>query len=178
MDDIQVWIYILFGIIYFITRALRKKPEEQGPQPDVESGESMPRRQPKSFEDLLREFTEAGQQREVEVEEEPEPAPVLQPQRAQESRPTRREERQQLEGEGRTRHFADDESRRVYEESIRQAEGSDISYERDEHFKIASKVDRGASKGSEVASEIKEMLSNPSSARKAIILSEILNRRY
>jgi hypothetical protein len=68
--DLQMWIYVILGIIYLISR-LRKKPQEQtdfpeyGPEDPVPgTGKAQPGRvepvNPKeiSFEDLLREITE------------------------------------------------------------------------------------------------------------------------
>ena len=43
------------------------------------------------------------------------------------------EESIRLEGERRT--FADDESRKVYEESIKMAEGADLEFKPDEHYR-------------------------------------------
>ena len=182
MDDIQFWIYILFGLIYVITRALRKKQPEEPTSPTEESGEGRPqRRQPKSFEELLREFTEAGTVEEESVEEVRETRPVRAESPAYEARSRKASSGSDLAGEGETRHFADDESRKIYEDSIRQAEASPISYERDEHFKISRGNLRSPRTGvstSPVAKEVREILSSPTSARKAIILAEILNRKY
>ena len=59
MDDIQLWIYILFAIIYFVARGMLKKTKTKlpsQPQSSLET-EVNPSQQPVSFEELLQEIT-------------------------------------------------------------------------------------------------------------------------
>ena len=85
--------------------------------------------------------------------------------------------------EGERRAFADDESRKIYEASIKQAAGYDIKFQPDEHFKESGLFEKGkqaSGVGEEeytIADEIRDGFSSDE-ARKAIIYSEILNRRY
>ena len=181
MDDIQFWVYLLFGLLYIITRALRKKRTEDQAPPAEGEGERPRRREAKSFEELLREFTEAGAEREEAEQPTTRPASTPVSRRVSEEQQRSKRRRSEFEREGETRHFADDESRRVYEESIRQAEGADLSYERDEHFKISRSLQsksREQRPETQTAREVRGMLSSPDSAKKAIILAEILNRKY
>ena len=185
MDNIQFWIYVIFAIIYFVAKNFKKgsknqdspDPREQRPQPT----------QAQSFEDLLEEITGRKSLKEQPKQEIEEPDPFaeafeeryLQP-KPWEAEVQERQAKEQREMEGRNRQFADDESRRVYEESIKRAEGAGIEYSLDEHY-ASRKVLRSTAEekdGHSIASEIKEMLDNTADARKAVILGEILNRKY
>lgn len=167
MEDYKILWYILAAVIYFITR---KKKKKQSP-PGTENNPS-PQQPTKSFEDLLKEITGEGQPLEEEVVKEvPEKERVI-------------DEQQEVEAhrlEGERRAFADDESRRVYEESIKRAEGFDLEYAPAEQFK-EPRLFKGAEaeteeEGHTFADEIRDGLST-SEAKKAIIYSEILNRKY
>ena len=173
MDDIQFWLYLAFAAIYFITRMMKKKNAPEPTQSAEEKSEHPERRtRPVSFEDLLKEFTEGKQESEPEA-----PRPVEARQLVKEREWVAQQKPKEFE-EGRTRRFADEESRRVYEESIRLAEGSDLEFKRDEHFK--SKMQRQQDEGDQqsLGADIKSMLQDADSAKKAVILSEILNRKY
>lgn len=172
MDDFNILWYVLAAIIYFITRS-KKKPKPTA-RPGTENNPE-PQGPPKTFEDLLKEITgEAVLDPEEEVlepikETVKEPEPVNQEEEAAEQR--------RLEGERRA--FADEESRKIYEESIKRAEGFNLEFEKDEHYK-QPRVLKGDIEEEEeytFADEIRDGLSS-SEARKAIIYSEILNRRY
>lgn len=171
MEDFKIWVYLAFAAIYLISRAMKKKEPEKKPRSPLQSAEDeSPRRKaPASFEELLKEFTEEHEKQEAAEREQEEL--VMEPTRAPEKRV---QEEIRLEGE--KRHFADDESRAIYERSIQEAEGAEISYERDEHFKM--KRWEREEQENEIASELKNMLKSPSDARKAVVLAEILNRRY
>ncbi len=173
MDDIQTWIYIIIGIIYFVIRSLKKKapdPSEQGPsQSSGPQRSDSERRKPLTFEELLKEFTDpqAGRESE-EVDDDIEEA---EPEKT----------KADFAKEGSVRRFSDEESRRVYEESIKQAEGFDLEYSTDDDYhteKLTAIRHDHEEEEETFAGEIKEMLSDPEDARKAIILGEILNRRY
>ena len=105
----------------------------------------------------------------MQVEEAPKPKPV----------PVKKKPKFE---EGRSRKFADEESRRVYEESIKRAEGAKIEYKPDEHFassKLRSSFENiEEEEESPLVSEVRDMLSTPESARQAIVLQQILNRKY
>lgn len=168
MEDFKIWLYLAFAAVYLISRAMKKKEPEKKPRSPLQTAEDQsPRRKaPASFEELLKEFTEEHERQEADARGETVQETVAAPARQY-------EEEIRLEGE--KRHFADDESRAIYERSIQEAEGADISYERDEHFKM-KRWDREESEN-EIASDLKNMLKS-GDAKKAVILSEILNRRY
>lgn len=162
MND-QIWYYIIFAIIYFLFRRKKKKPNQTPNTAKTDAPQKRP--QPVSFEELLKEITDQREPEQVVVEE-PKPAPVPEPVK-------------QEEKEVRTRKFADDESRRIYEESIQRAQEVDIEYKPNEHY-ATGKLVRSVEVESEptIADEIREALKSRNSARKAIIYGEILNRRY
>lgn len=192
MDDIQFWIYLIFAAIYFLTRNLRKRSKEsekkrpRSPLETQDEDSTTPKKQSQSFEDLLREVTGQsefpGQQKEEEREQEiEEPEPFVEAFDKYKTAGSREyeEEKGDFE-EGKTRRFSDEESREVYERSIRMAEGSDLTFDPDESFR-SSKL-KGSTQveeeENEFVKEIRETLANSDEARKAIILSEIINRKY
>lgn len=176
MDDIQFWLYLLFAIIYFISRGLKKK---DAPKPSERPRASQPHQEsrPKqvSFEELLKEFTEGRVPDEEQVSEKEER--LNEGIEHQESE--KRRELKPAFDEGTTRNFSDDESKRVYQESIKRAEGATLDFGRDEDFKsrLKSRFEK-EEESTSVASDIREMLSNPEDAKKAVVLSEILTRKY
>ena len=167
MDDFNFWWYIIAAVIYFLTRG-RKKKQQPNSRPGSEN--NPPPSQPKSFEDLLKEITEGRSEEQPTFEQEP---VVI------ESEGTEKENRR-LEGERRA--FADDESRRVYEESVKMAEGSDLEFAPEEGLgepRLFKGTPRDADEEEEwsISEDIRDGL-NSSEAKKAVIYSEILARRY
>ncbi len=179
MEDFQFIIYIIIGAIYIISRAIKGNNKNQQPQkrPQQRPSQRPQQEAPKTFEDILAEF---GKRMEEQaggtVEEEPE---VVQ----EAPKPRPKPVKNPFEMEGRNRQFADEESRRIYEEAIVRAEGADLEFAPDEKFHKASlKMGFSAYEKekpeNEFAKEIRNTLADPDGAKKAIILSEILNRKY
>ncbi len=183
MEDFQFIIYLIIGAIYIISRALKGKNKNNQPQQRPprrpQQTQNKPQSQsqpPKSFEDILAEFgkrmEEQIQPEVIEVQEE---KPIVQQAPKPKAQPAFEE--------GRTRRFADEESRRIYEEAIVRSEGADLKFEANQKYKTDS-LKMGFSaydkekEENEFAKEIRESLSDSDSAKKAVILSEILNRRY
>ena len=169
MDDFNFWWYIIAAVIYFLTRG-KKKKQPTNSRPGTENRPQTS--QPKSFEDLLKEITEGR-------EPEPEPAKSIPQQKPVVIRDEEEERRKAREAEGRKRMFADDESKRVYEESIKMAEGADLEFNPSEHYREPRlfKGEEEVDKEPTIADEIRDGL-NTSEAKKAIIYAEILNRKY
>ena len=165
MDDFSLWWYIIAAVIYFFTRG-KKKKGKQTSRPGTDN--KPPQGPPKSFEDLLREITEGRQEEQPTFEQEP---VVISMQTEQSKKKEPPEE---------SRAFADDESKRVYEESIKMAENTDLKFEPAENFEQPRlfKGDTSSDKQEPtIADEIRNGLSG-NEAKKAIIYSEILNRKY
>lgn len=169
MEDYKFLWYIIAAVIYFLTRAKKKKSSPKQARPGTENNPAEP---PKTFEDLLREITgEESPVEEREVIESKQNEPIVE----------REETKEETRLEGKRRAFADEESRRVYEESIKRAEGFKLDYEPAEQFK-EPKLFKGNGEEDEedqfsLADEIREGL-QADEAKKAIIYSEILNRKY
>jgi len=175
MDE-RIWFYIIAAVIWYFVRRKKKTPDEEVPDTTATNRPQQQRKQV-SFEELLKEITE---QRELENRPASRPEPVYTTQE-EEDLPVRkmREEQERIAKEGSYRHFADDETRRVYEESIKQAEGFDIEFAPDEKFKSKSLLKaKVASKEPSFADEIRTGLQKPDTARKAIVYGEILSRKY
>lgn len=177
MDD-KILFYIVLGIIYFLfSRLKKKKPEE----PDFDSSEpQQPHNGPKpiSFEELLKEITEAKQPappkpvitRKVEYEK-PQPAYV-------DYDDDLEDEEKSLE----TITVDDDRSTKVYEEAKKLAfnrpsleetlkpKEINTEYARFKMFETKQK----ASLLADYANELR----NPKGFKKALVLSEILNRKH
>lgn len=183
MEDFNFIYYILAFIIYALTRRKKKKNEPSRPQQQ---------RTTKTFEELLKEITQEQSTETERPESEPVEAAEVVDARVEERRrevERKREERLERERatrlEGERRAFADDESKRIYEESIKQAEGFDIdfaaadNYKKPELFKKYSdkKFEREKTEHELFLESIRNGLGG-SEAKKAVIYSEILNRRY
>ncbi|MCP4459919.1 MAG: hypothetical protein GY816_18135 [Cytophagales bacterium] len=175
MEDNKIWFYIIAAVIYFLTRRKKKKnqPQPESSERPKESNRPQQQKKPVSFEDLLKEITEGRADTvEPEVIEEKNSEPVYE--EALKEEPTKKE---------RIRHFADDESRRIYEESVARAAefepGHDHKFEPDDDY-VSKKMFKGLEVETEptLADEIRESLQTTDSARKAIIYSEILNKKY
>lgn len=167
MDNIQFWLYAAFGLIYFIVKQMKKKNARNESQ-DVEEDTFEPQRRPASFDELLKEFTQ-GKEVEEELEEQYYESPEV----------DSTDYSQENVGH---RQFADEESKKIYEQSIVQSEGYDLKFERDSDFSMKKSLrinrEEDEDEGKSVGEEIFESLRDPNEARKAIILSEILTRKY
>ena len=183
MDDYRILWYILAAVIYFLTRGKKKKNAPKRPGTENNPAPQEPK---KSFEELLKEITGES----VLEQEEPEVVvekkqPVSKP--YEETRDEENEEEKRAAAarrlEGEKRAFADEESRRVYEESIKRAEGSKIDYEPDENyaeprlFRDKNKVEEEVLEETTFADEIRKGLTT-GDAKKAVIYAEILQRKY
>lgn len=169
MDDFSFWWYIIAAVIYFLTRSKKKKTPPA--RPGTENNPPQTQR-PKSFEELLKEITEGPQ----EVEEPRQEPVVVKPDPTFE----KPKEEKSIRLEGERRMFADDESRKIYEESIKMAEGADLEFKPNEHYRsprIFKGPESEEEESSTFADEIRDGL-NSDEAKKAIIYAEILNRKY
>ena len=162
--DYKIILYIIFFVIYILAKTLKKpKPKHTPPKPrpniDAEAHEAEPTM---TFKDIFRELT-------VDKKKE-KPVKVI-------------NEVEELESS----YPSDDEIQEVYKESLIQAEKSKTQ---EQIVRDNAKKKRTAALKSEkfsayeveeitsLASELGEMLKNPEDARKAIVLKEILDRKY
>lgn len=178
MDDIRVVIYVIAGIIFVVSRIIKaNKAKDNAPQKPTGTNRPQPRNKPApaSFEDILKEFGEKVEEKSITREK-----PVVQ-QSAPKPKPKPIERKYE---EGRDRRFADEESRRIYEESVKRSEGFDIKFGADSNFASKrTKFGEGAirkdnhAKNPLIAS-IRNDLKSKDGIKKAFILNEILTRKY
>jgi len=175
MDSFQFWLYVIIGAVYLISRMRKKsggQPEEL-PEPDEqrESGRTAPqtRNAPQktlTFEELLREISASKQ---------PKEEPVV-------------DYDDDLEEEGKVIERVNYDSRRddkvyeAYEEAKKQAffrpsleetmkiENTVVSFGKFKEFERAAEVN--------LAAEYLKNFGDPGSIRKAVVMSEILKRKF
>ncbi len=160
--DPELIIYLIFLAIVFIARLLKKSGNQSSGPTQQDSDEQRPSSRPvKSFEELLEEFT-TGQRR--EADEAQEPYPVEDEEVVVESR-------------------SDYSSRESPYASYRDTEATDYRTldELVDIEKVRTKTQLVSEEDEPIAAEateVRRLLQNPDDARKAIILSEIIRRRY
>ena len=171
MDNFDFWWYIIAGVIFYWTRS-RKKRKEGAPRPGTAN--KPPQNRPKSFEELVKEIT--GDRK----EEESEPIkqdPIIIEGTAEPKTPVTEEK---IELEGSRRAFSDDESRKIYEKSMKIAEESDSSSQPDKLSESERLFKHYSIDHKKTNSFAKELMDNfdATEAKKAVIYSEIFNRKY
>jgi len=169
MDDIQLVLYIIFVIIAILARAFKSNKNKQAPPPPPSNREESPnRKKPMSFEDLLKEFEESSSSGQKKVKQEPEPVSTYESYEYESEIPD------------------DDEVRSVYEDSLKRAKEFKtidelVDLEDDRHignFKHFGGYSEEEVEGHEESNEYLQLLQDAEGAKKAIILSEIINRKY
>lgn len=177
--DIQFWVWLIVIVITLIARANKKKqPQSFDPEqreiPNTPTSDSKP----VTFEDLLRE---------IQASKAPKPKPV---QVAPKQVPSRQyevedyddnlgDENKSLE---RTDYYANDKFNETYE-NAKKAAFSRASLEEtmkveDTDVKFIQFKEYGKKEGQSIASQYAKELRNPQGMKKALILNEILNRRF
>lgn len=182
MDNfVEILIYLLIivgsGLIQYFRN--KKKDQQQQPtnpplpsqprqrrevsSPEADTTSQRPSRRPASFEDILREMMGAPQ------ETPPEPEPYQPPVR-----------KRQPQKEREDYSAASD----TYQKAMKQANKVEKLDDRidlenlDEFIKPRFDSYQTKTKSSKFTREVKAMLRNPESAKKAVLLSEILNRKH
>jgi len=176
--DIQFWVWLIVIVITLIARANKKKPQtidsEQRDFPDSQSQEARP----VTFEDLLRE---------IQAAKAPKAKPVLQTPKQAEPRHYDFEDYDDNLGDEtksleKTDYYTDDKIYETYEsaksaafsraslEDTMKVEDTEVKFNQ---FKEYSKPE---SKG--VAAQYAKELKNPQTFKRALILGEILNKRF
>ena len=178
MKDIQIWLYIIIGVIYFLSR-LKKKPEQQPnempdferekPVRNIEAPSAKPIATPQkalTFEELLREISEK--------KEKPQPEYV-------DYDDSIEEEEKDLEDVNYD-YRKQDKIYEVYEEAKKQAfhrpsleetmkvTDTDVRYGKFKVFEEEAKRDLMA----EYLADFKD----PEGFKKAVVMSEILKRKF
>ena len=193
--DIQFWIYLIIAIIYIVTRAM-KKAENQAPeapdkrparQADRERTSSTERPKTLTFEELLREITEAKQPQKIsppqaparteyvetevvdyddQIEEEVRDLEVVDYDRRKAEYENRKKER---------RNDAYEDAKRMafnrpsLEETMR-LKDTNVQFGKFKEFEIAEKPD--------LLNEYTKEFRDGEGLKKAVVLSEILKRKF
>ena len=175
MEDSKLWWYIILGAIYFFSKFLKKKKAANAPDLETEEIKDVEteyesnskRKQPSSIEDILKELTEQSKQlKEVKPEPLPDPIPERKPQPLE---TYSRESRPVPSAMKNIEEVSPDEEIDIVPH--KQLQRDRPVYERSSKFAIQQEQN-------DLAEEIRDMFQEEDGPRKAIILSEILNRRY
>lgn len=177
--ELKIWIYIIIGAIYVLSRVLKKREEKPSDlptdyeQPRPQSRMEIPTSRPKqlTFDELLREITEAK-----EVQEQPRPVPAyvdyddnIEPEeKTLEEIPYdyhKKDKIYDIYDEGKKQAF----SRASLEETMK-LEDTVVKFEKFKVFEEANQRN--------VLEEYTRDLQDPEGFKKAFILSEVLNRRF
>lgn len=179
--DIQFWVWLIVIVITLIARANKKKPQSFDPEQRDSSLPQSGETKPVTFEDLLREIQASKAPRQQPVDLAPAaPKKVTSNQYDFEDYDDNiGDENKSLE---RTEHYSDDTIYETYEsakkaafsraslEETMKVEDTDVKFNQ---FKEYKKTEY-ATKASQYAKELK----NPQNVKRALILNEILNKRF
>ncbi len=181
MDE-KILIYIIIGIIYFLFNRLKKKnPEaEQDREGPADQSSDYDRPKPVSFEDLLREITEGKQPKPVQPFTERKPE-----YRRPEPPPAYVDYDDEIEDEEKSLEkvtFDQERTNEIYENAKKQAFNRPSL---EESLKLAD-VNTTFGKFKEfeikdernILTEYTKDLRDPKGFKKALILSEVLNRKH
>ena len=177
MDDIII--YLIFLGFALLSRLLTKKKDPAVPPKRTRSQEGAEEeygggQRPKSFEELLREFTEEREPEPPVRERRPEPVTEY---TSYEDEPYQTEN---YEDE----YLRDQEAKEVYEKSVKQAKNLKTIDELVDYDTVKTKLDTdkfdpySTQEKSTLADQIRNDLQKPDEVRKAVIYAEILQRKY
>ena len=182
MDE-KILIYIIIGIIYFLFNRLKKKdpqdePDYERPSNESELGYDKPK--PITFEDLLKEITEGKLQKPLEpvAQSKPDYAP-------QAPRPAYVDYDDEIEEEEKSLEkvtFDKERINEIYENAKKQAfirpsleesmNLSEVNTTFGKFKEFETKVERN------ILAEYVKDLRDPKGFKKALVLSEVLNRKH
>jgi hypothetical protein len=179
--DLQFWLYVIIGVIYLLSRVLKSKaPEapENTAQPTPRSPREQQTDRPRqlTFEELLKEITEAKQPQK----------PVFQPETVREVvdyDDELVEEEQDLETlEPEYTKKEGSRSYQSYEDAKREAfvrpSLEETMNVRDTVIQFGKFKEFERNEQSNVLAEYTKQFQDPEGLKKAVVLSEILNRRF
>jgi hypothetical protein len=181
MNDLEIYIYIALALIYFLSRAFRKKKPAKPPRPTSRTSSEeayehpSQKEKPLTFEDLLKEFTGQKNEPVSDVQEE---------EIEEESYKSLEEEYINSEEQPYSAEYEtyDESNYKSYEEVYgegkhlktldEQVQINEPVRKRFDEYKIKEEINIHK------ASRFRELLRNKDSIKDAIILKEILDRRY
>jgi len=184
--DIGTIVYIVLVLLYFVFTAFKKKNAPEQPDERYE-GEEAGEKRPASFEDMLREIRMEQNERVKDIEESGQKDIPNYDSRSgrDESAETQRDNWNQRQAPA-PQPEPEEAPRNKYYDG---AEGSLKNYERRPLVKLDDQVDLESDEkilgevedvGEEFVTNNKygSMLKNPNSVKDAVVLAEILNRKY
>jgi hypothetical protein len=179
MDE-KVLFYIILGIVYFIFSRLKKKPNQDTENEESEVPESGPARpKPVSFEDLLREISEAKQQ---PARPQARPLEPINPEGAMQQSPAYADYDDEIEDEVEVferQRLEQERVSQVYEQAKKQA-FSRPSLEETLQFKeieVTAGRFKSFDKKVKTSNTYLKDLKDRNGFKRALIVSEILNRK-
>lgn len=185
MDDFKVWFYLILGAIYLISRLLRKKPDTPSPSetpraetsvPDFEVPQRDDKPKALTFDELLREITQSKDQ-----------APAYQPASAPKTDyvdydDDLKDEEQNLEEVNYEEYYRKEKPSKAYEEaktaafyrpSLEETMKIGDTVVNFSKFRVFEEEEKR-----NLLEEYTADLRDPEGLKKAVVLSEILNRRF
>jgi hypothetical protein len=187
--ELQFWIYVIIGIIYVLSRAIKKQEKENKevqdykPERKVEYDPTPPVNKPKqlTFEELLKEITEAKQAQKPVYETKPSYETVTEPSEYVDYDDQIEKEEKDLEDVN-YNYRKRDKVYDIYEDAKR------LAFERpsleetmkvtDTNVKFGKFKEFEAEEQRDLLAEYSKQLQDPEGLKKAVVLSEILNRKF
>ena len=180
MKDLELYIYIGLALIYFLSRAFRKKKpvKPPAPRPGTSTNEdydnAIPKEKPLTFEDLLREFTG---KKNVPVPEDKEELIEIEDDDSIERKYTQEDdqiaEEYETYNEDNYKSYEDVYGNKGNLKTLDEQIQINVPVRnRFDEYKIEVKTNI------HVAKRFRELLQNKNSLKDAIILKEILDRKY
>jgi len=189
MDNPEILFYIVAALIYFLSKGRKKKRkvaprQEKNAPPGVEKDESADSPGPvMTFEDLLKEFTGQGSSKPKSVEP-IEPIEPIEPKKEvskpiEVDRGPKNVEQEPAWKKVLLRPSIDDEEiDRRFQDAVYKPPESTINVEKEKKSRYSGRSEAYKIKKEKAAFDIREMLDDPDNLKKAVILKEVLERRY
>ena len=179
MDDLQIYIYLALAAIYFLSRAFKSKKRSQSPGklPDSDPYNEMPEEQsqrdrPMTFEDLLKEFSGKKEERKLEEYEETEESEMSSYEEEMVTQDSIQPSYDTYNDPGYINYDEVYQGKDKIKTLDEQVIVEKLDKERHDKYKII-KV-----KSANYASRIRKILHSKDSIKDAIILKEVLDRKY
>jgi hypothetical protein len=181
MEDYKILIYIVLSILYFLFkgRGKKKKPvTRKNTQPQQTEESSGQKKRPKSFEELLAELS--GEKRDMEETSEYDGEEILADKKEIKPLSEQVDERPMDQGVSQEDYENADETLKELYKKGERLKSIDELVDMEE---VATQSNRfnefdDVVNDNEFAREIRQGLSDPESAKKAIVYAEIFNRKY
>lgn len=175
MDNFELYLYIILGVIYLISRLVKAKPappasgKRRSTQSDTGETEK-----PFSFEDLFREFEEQAQPRTEEDQRRESTKPTFVKPGSSDYRPRAEEKEEELSWAA--RRDEQPTEYKTYEGTT--YENYDLSKELQSMGSLLKTTKEKVGEEKKGSSYYVNLVKKPNGARDAFVMSEIFNRKY